>query len=112
MCIRDSVKHALGRGLALHAQALGQIGDGIAGLLEHVGHTAGDIGGGGVPADLLALGAVSYTHLPRHGLNDPVDGPGAALGRRDETQRDDDQNGARGSQNAEKDVYKRQPHRL
>ena len=52
----ELVEHALGRGLALHAQALCQIGDGTAGLLEHVGHATGDIGGGGVLADLLALG--------------------------------------------------------
>ena len=52
----ELIEHALGRGLALHAQTLGQIGDGTAGLLEHVGHTAGDIGSAGVLANLLALG--------------------------------------------------------
>ena len=48
--------HALCRSLALHAQALGQVRDGTTGLLEHVGHAAGDIGGAGVLAHLLALG--------------------------------------------------------
>ena len=52
----EFVEHALSRGLALHAQTLGQVGDGATGLLEHVGHAAGDIGGACVLADLLALG--------------------------------------------------------
>ena len=52
----ELVKHALGRGLALHAQTLGQVGDGATGLLEHVGHTAGDIGGACVLTHLLTLG--------------------------------------------------------
>ena len=33
-----------------------EVGDGAAGLLEHVGHATGDIGGAGVLANLLALG--------------------------------------------------------
>ena len=52
----ELVEHALCRSLALHAQALGQVRDGTTGLLEHVGHAAGDIGGAGVLAHLLALG--------------------------------------------------------
>jgi len=51
----ELIEHALRRSLALHAQALGQVGNGAAGLLEHIGHAAGDIGGAGVLADLLAL---------------------------------------------------------
>ena len=52
----ELVEHALGRGLALRAQTLGQVGDGTTGLLEHVGHAAGDIGGACVLAHLLTLG--------------------------------------------------------
>ena len=52
----ELVEHALRRSLALHAQALGEVGDGAAGLLEHVGYAAGDIGGAGVLAHLLAFG--------------------------------------------------------
>ena len=53
----ELVEHALGRGLALHAQALGQIGDGTAGLLEHVGHAAGDIGVGEGTAQMSRMAA-------------------------------------------------------
>ena len=61
----ELVEHALRRSLALHAQALGQVGDGATGLLEHVGHAAGDIGGAGVLAYLLSLGIESSrTFLP------------------------------------------------
>ena len=35
---------------------LGQVGNGATGLLEHVGHAAGDIGSAGVLANLLAFG--------------------------------------------------------
>ena len=55
--------HALCRSLALHAQALGQVGDGATRLLEHIGHAAGDIGGAGILADLLALGTEVVENL-------------------------------------------------